>query len=210
MRAGRSCIVANGRGAVLSGRMDLEEELIRYELVPSDSSRNRAMALTFFSPLHKASRQLSIYIQQQNASSSLSPHDAHLLTYLCRYAPTPVGELIRVFGFKQSTFTSILDRLEKPGFIRREMNAEDRRSFLIHITPQGRELADHITKQLVDIEKAISGKVSKQDVQGFQAVMAAIGVITQVHLRGREPSDATDATDTTDTIKATGGRRSPR
>lgn len=141
------------------------------------------MALTFLSPLHKASRQLAVYIEQRNQASGLSTPDGHLLTYLRRFAPVPVGELIRVFGFKQSTFTSMLDRLERPGLIRREMNAQDRRSFLIHITDDGKQLADSITRRLVDIEKEISAKVSQQEVKGFQAVMAAIEEVTQVQLR---------------------------
>jgi DNA-binding MarR family transcriptional regulator len=148
------------------------------------------MALVFLSPLHKASRQLSVHIERRNQACGLSNPDSHLLTYLRRFAPVPVGDLIRVFGFKQSTFTSMLDRLERPGYIRREMNAKDRRSFLIHITKAGSDLADGITRQLVEIEKEISARLSASEVKGFQAVMAAIEAVTQVQLR---PAQATPA-----------------
>lgn len=143
------------------------------------------MALEFLSQLHKASRQLTVHIERGNAEYGLSSAEGHLLTYLHSYAPTPVGELVRVFGFKQSTFTSILDRLEQPGYIRRELNPQDRRSFLIHITDEGRAVAGRITGQLVAIEDAIRSHVSARDVAGFRAVMGAIGDVTRVELRGR-------------------------
>ncbi len=74
------------------------------------------MALDFLSPLHKASRQLSVYLESQTRDLGVSPSEGHVLTYLRRYAPAPIGELVRVFGIKQSTFTSLLDRLERAGW----------------------------------------------------------------------------------------------
>jgi DNA-binding MarR family transcriptional regulator len=142
------------------------------------------MALEFLSPLHKASRQLSVYLEPP-PGQGLTPVEGHLLTYLRSYAPAAVGELVRVFGIKQSTFTSILDRLEQDGFIRREMNPADRRSFLIHITDEGRAHAEATTRVLLELEESIRSRVSPRDVEGFHAVMRAVEEVTQVRLRDR-------------------------
>ena len=146
------------------------------------------MALEFLSPLHKASRQISVYLDAQAGEGGLSSSEGHLLTYLRSYAPASIGELVRVFGIKQSTFTSILDRLEEAGFIRREINRDDRRSFLIHITDEGRERAERSNRLLETFEEEIRRRVSARDVQGFHAVMAAVEEITRVQLRER-PED---------------------
>ena len=143
------------------------------------------MALQFLSPLHKASRQLSVYLEEPAREPALNPGDGHLLTYLNSYAPAPIGELVRVFGIKQSTFTSMLDRLERAGLIRREMNPGDRRSFLIHITDAGRAQAEEANGILQRLEEDIRSRVSPRDVEGFHAVMRAIEEITQVQLRER-------------------------
>lgn len=143
------------------------------------------MALQFLSPLHKASRQLSVYLGSPSGDLALSPTDGHLITYLSKYAPAPVGELVRVFGIKQSTFTSMLDRLEKAGLIRRALNPADRRSFLIHITDEGRSMADEADRVLLALEDDIRARVGARDVEGFHAVMRAIEEITQVKLRER-------------------------
>ena len=99
------------------------------------------MALQFLSPLHKASRQLSVYLETHTRELGVSPSEGHVVTYLRSYAPAPVGELVRVFGMKRSTLTSMLDRLERDGLLRREVNPGDRRSFLVHVTDAGVALA---------------------------------------------------------------------
>lgn len=143
------------------------------------------MALEFLSPLHKASRQLSVYLESRTREVGLSPVEGHVLTYLRSYAPAPIAELVRVFGIKQSTFTSLLDRLEEAGLVRRELNPDDRRSFLIHLSDAGRELADRSNGLLEALEADIRAHVQPRDVEGFHAVMAAVEEITRVRLRER-------------------------
>jgi DNA-binding MarR family transcriptional regulator len=143
------------------------------------------MALEFLSPLHKASRQISMYLEAHTRALGVSPLEGHLLTYLRKYAPVPIGELVRVFGIKQSTFTSLLDRLENGGLVRREINRDDRRSFLIHITENGRALTGRLNRLLETLEDDIRERVKSPDVKGFRAVMGAVDEITRVRLRER-------------------------
>jgi DNA-binding MarR family transcriptional regulator len=143
------------------------------------------MALEFLSPLHKASRQLSVYLEARTRELGVSPLEGHVLTYLRSYAPAPIAELVRVFGIKQSTFTSLLDRLERAGLVRREVNPDDRRSFLIHVSGEGGELADRCNRLLEALEGEIRAQADPRDVQGFHAVMAAVEEVTRVRLRER-------------------------
>src|SRR5262245_61848530 len=143
------------------------------------------MALEFLSPLHKSSRQITAYLESRTRQLGVSPLEGHVLTYLRSYAPASIRDLVRVFGVKQSTFTSLLDRLERSGLVRRTINPEDRRSFLIHITDEGSELAGRLTRHLRTLEDGIRDKVEVRDVKGFQAVMRAVDDITHVRLRQR-------------------------
>lgn len=143
------------------------------------------MALSFLSPLHKASRQISVYLETHTRELGVSPVEGHLLSYLRSYTPAAIGELVRVFGIKQSTLTSMLDRLEKDGFLRREINRDDRRSFLIHISDAGLELAESLNQCLETLEDEIRKRASSRDVKGFHAVMSAVEEVTRVRLRER-------------------------
>ncbi|MBA3317609.1 MAG: MarR family transcriptional regulator [Gemmatimonadales bacterium] len=143
------------------------------------------MALEFLSPLHKASRQISMYLEGSTEALGISPLEGHVLSYLAKYAPAPVGELVRVFGIKQSTLTSLLDRLEKTGLVRRVINPDDRRSFLIHITQVGRRLTQRLNRLLQTLERGIRERVRPADVKGFHAVMGAVDDLTGVRVRDR-------------------------
>ena len=143
------------------------------------------MRLRFLSPLHKAIRQLSVYVEPRVESLGVGS-EGHLLSYLRSYAPCPVGELRRVFGIKRSTLTSMLDRIEEKGFITRTANDDDRRSLLVSITPGGRRVADRLEVVLHELEEEIQGRITARDLQGFDAVMAAIDDLTRVELRPQE------------------------
>ncbi len=143
------------------------------------------MALEFLSPLHKASRQITMYLEANTGELGVSPLEGHILTYLRKYAPAPIGELVRVFGIKRSTFTSLLDRLERAGLVRRQINPDDRRSFLIHISEEGRRLTDRLNRLLQALEADIRARVSAANVKGFQAVMGAVEDVTRVRVRER-------------------------
>ena len=141
------------------------------------------MPLDFLSPLHKASRQLGVHLETRLRPLGISAGDAHLLAYLHLYAPAPVGELVRVFGLKQSTLTSILDRLEGAGLLRREVNGSDRRSLLLHVTDEGHELAERLDGMLTAMEDEIRAHLTAEELAGFRAVMRAVEEVTRVRLR---------------------------
>src|SRR5947209_13727376 len=144
-----------------------------------------AKPLRFLSPLHKATRQVTVWFEEQMKGTGLIPQEGHLLSYLRSYSPCPVGEIVAVFDLRGSTATSVLDRLEKHGFIHRRMNPEDRRSFLVELTDDGRAMAERAQVYVNRFESAVARRVSKQDEKGMRAVMAAIAAATKVKLTRR-------------------------
>lgn len=141
------------------------------------------MALTFLSPLHRATRQVSLHLQEPCAELGLSTGEAHLVSYLRSYGPCPITELSRVFGTKPSTLTSMLDRLSDRGLVRREPHPEDRRSFLVELTPGGRDASVAIQRVVRSLEARIRARVGSKEIAGFQAVMSSIAEVTQIQVR---------------------------
>ena len=76
--------------------------------------------LRLLSPIHKATRQIHLHLEPEFRRLGVSTVEGHLLSYLLGYGPCPITELNRVFGFKRSTATSILDRLETRGLVMRK------------------------------------------------------------------------------------------
>jgi DNA-binding MarR family transcriptional regulator len=81
--------------------------------------------------------------------------------------------------------TSILDRLERRSFVARKLNPDDRRSLLVRLTRQGGALADRVQGVVEAFESQLRQRVTKRDIHGFQAVMAAIDRTTNISLRDR-------------------------
>ena len=139
------------------------------------------MALTFLSPLHRATRQIGLWFESR--LTDFGGVEGHLLSYLVPYGPCTVTELVRVFGVKHSTMTSILDRLEDRGFVERKDNPEDKRSWLVGLTRKGRGAASRVNVLVDEIENAIGSRVTKRDLEGFNRVIEAIGEATGVTVR---------------------------
>ena len=94
-----------------------------------------------------------------------------------------MSELVRVFGVKHSTMTSILDRLEDRGLVERKDNPEDKRSWLVGLTKKGEKTAARVNVLVEEIEREIGRRVSKSDLAGFQRVMEAVAEATKVEVR---------------------------
>ena len=132
------------------------------------------MALKFLSPIHKSTRQIELYLEGRMAELGVSNPEGHLLSYLASYAPCSVGDLRRVFGYKGSTLTSMLDRLERRGLITRSAHPGDRRSFLVELSEGGLKAARGVNQVVRDLEQRILQHLETDDLEGFRRVMSAI------------------------------------
>jgi len=141
------------------------------------------MPLRFLSPIHRATRQLSIHLEGRGSKLGISPEQGHLLTYLLSYGPCPIGEFHRVFGYKRSTLTSMLDRMVERGWIERHLLPTDRRSFNIELTDRGRRLARQVRQDLEALEEEIMQRLEPEALAGFQTVMQAIADVTGITVR---------------------------
>jgi MarR family transcriptional repressor of emrRAB len=136
------------------------------------------MALEFLSPIHKATRQIGECLRPSCDELDLGTAEGHLVSYVAAYGPCSISTLTRVFGTKPSTLTSMLDRLENRGLVHRRLSPEDRRSFQIDMTAEGRRVADRLRVALEALEAAIRAKATLRDREGFRAVMEAIAALT--------------------------------
>ncbi len=73
------------------------------------------------------------------------------------------GEIAAMTGLTTGGVTVMLDRLEKKGYIERTPNPNDRRSTVIHITPQKiNELHAVYESQLITLERILSNYTEEE------------------------------------------------
>ena len=146
------------------------------------------MALQYLSPIHKAVRQITLYLEPQCAALGVSPAEGHLLSYLRSYAPCTIVEILRVFGIRPSTMTSMLERLADRGLLIREPDPEDRRSVRVTLTREGKAVAERINRLIRDLETRIGSHVGTRELAGFRSVMGAVEAVTGVRVRKESSS----------------------
>ena len=141
------------------------------------------MPLRLMPTIHRASRQISLYLETPCRRFGVVPEEGHLLSYLSSYGPCQISEVQRVFGLKNSTLTGVLDRLERKEILRRRPNPRDRRSFLIGLTKKGETIAERLNALASKLESQILRRLGIRDLAGFDSVMQAIADTTGVVVR---------------------------
>lgn len=100
--------------------------------------------------------------------------EAHVLDHLVTAGPCTVGALHGAFAHRRSTLTSVLDRLAARTLVERASSPTDRRTFVVTLTPAGRELAQQVHERLRRIERRARTAVSPRDLEGFDRVLASL------------------------------------
>ena len=118
------------------------------------------------------------------ADLHLNPAEVNVLANLAGRGSPDVGQLSvsqhsvsqlgAATGTRPSTLTSLLDRLEQRGYLVRELDAADRRSFRLALTDSGRQVAAHVAATIADLERETLGGLTAQQLAGFHAVLAAL------------------------------------
>jgi DNA-binding MarR family transcriptional regulator len=138
------------------------------------------------SAIHRANRQAMLFIDELIRDLRVSSSEAHLISFLHLFGPSSVGELVRVFGYRKPTMSSMINKLEQKGYLRRELSASDRRSLLIHLTARGHELAEPCLQRVQGLDAAIREQVTAGDLEGFEKVLLAVSHITGIEVRKRK------------------------
>jgi DNA-binding MarR family transcriptional regulator len=137
------------------------------------------MTLRIVPAIHRATHAVALLLDQA-ADLSVTQAEAHVLSHLGDRGAATIGEIHKAFGHKRSTLTSVLDRLEARQLVTRGVNAEDRRSFVVSLTRQGRSLAAKVSAHLERLEADVRKRVSRTDLEAFHRVAAAVAELAEL------------------------------
>jgi DNA-binding MarR family transcriptional regulator len=124
--------------------------------------------------LQRATHRTLQALSGELAELKLSASEINVLGNLADGRPRSVRELSRDTGTRATTLTGILDRLERRALLSRELDAQDRRSFRIALTDQGREAAGTVHAAIVELERHALAGLSDQELASYRAVVAAL------------------------------------
>jgi DNA-binding MarR family transcriptional regulator len=124
--------------------------------------------------LQRAVHATAVLLEPVLRELGLTLAEANVLAQLAAAGPATIGHLHRAFGHRRSTLTSILDRLEARGHVRRELESGDRRTFRIVPTPSGTRSGRRILRELDALERDATDGLRPSDVAGFWKVLESL------------------------------------
>ena len=108
------------------------------------------------------------------ADLSLSPAEINALANLGEGGTLNIRQLSERTGTRASTLTSLLDRLENRGYLARELDPADRRSFRLPLTEAGQAVAAQVLATIADLEHNALSRLDASQLAGYHAVISAL------------------------------------
>ena len=119
---------------------------------------------------------ITAQIMTLHAEKVLKPYDLtveqlQLLKNIAEDTALSQQQLCEVVQKSAANVTRILDRLERKNCVRRERNPADRRSILLFLTAQGRELIAEVTIVLESFSEQLTRGISQQEQELFSRLL---------------------------------------
>ena len=124
--------------------------------------------------LQRATHQTLTALGTALADLRLTPSETNALANLADGQPRSVRELSADTGTRATTLTGVLDRLERRGYLTRELDPADRRSFRLRLTPDGFAVGRRVAGAVAELERTALARLSDRQIAGFHAVVAAL------------------------------------
>lgn len=120
----------------------------------------------------------------------LSPPHAGILRRLMQSPGISQRELAASLGMHASRLVAVVDEMEALGLLVRETNAEDRRTYSLHVTPKGRETMGEIAAISVQHNEALCAALNEEEREVLIGLLQRIAD-QQGLLRGVHPGYST-------------------
>ena len=119
---------------------------------------------------HRTLQALTVALADLDVTAS----EINTLANLADGRSRNVRELAEDTGTRATTLTGVLDRLERRGYLTRELDPADRRSFRLTLTAPGRAAARKVRAAVTDLEADALAGVSARQLAGYHAVVSAL------------------------------------
>ncbi len=116
-------------------------------------------------------RQVSerIFLRQlKDYGIEINPAQGRIMFALWQADGVPINELVQKTKLEKSTLTSMLDRLEDMGYVRRRRSRKDRRKILIYRTKKDKLMEDKYVEVSQDLTKLFYKGFSEARIDRFE------------------------------------------
>ncbi|MCX7709276.1 MAG: MarR family transcriptional regulator [Clostridia bacterium] len=128
----------------------------------------------YISKIHQISERIFAKKLKQYNIEEINPAQGRILFFLWQHDGISIQEVSRITSLEKSTLTSMLDRLEAAGHIRREPSREDRRKILIRVLNKDSKIKEVYEKVLHEIADLFYQGFKKEETADFENYLKRI------------------------------------
>ena len=120
---------------------------------------------------------LTLLLRREAALPELSQSQLTVLGALARHGPARITTLAADAHVRQPSMTTLVNRLQRAGCVRRVPDADDQRAVRVALTPQGRALVD---RAIAARTATLAGRLDRLRASDRAAIAAAIPALTRL------------------------------
>nr|WP_041613270.1 MarR family transcriptional regulator [Paenibacillus sp. JDR-2] len=124
-----------------------------------------------------------LYQQSVAASLGLYNNDFLSIDILHEKGPVTAGELSKLTGLTTGSVTSLIDRLEKEGFVRRQPDPRDRRKVIIEPVYENKEEVSVTYLQLHAAMVKLASAYTDQELELITQFLSEAGSVLEEQIR---------------------------
>lgn len=106
--------------------------------------------------------------------SGLTPSQMHAIEIVGHEGRLRMRELAEKKGVTTGTITVMVDRLEREGYLLREPNTKDRRSYVIVLTDKGEALFRRHHEFHVGLTEEMAAALSEEEITLFSSILSKV------------------------------------
>jgi len=139
-----------------------------------DTMKQQRQGGFLISKIHQLSQRIFARILKDHKLDEFNPAQGRIMFVLWQKDNIPIHDLVEKTQFSKSTLTSMLDNLEKAGFIKRVPSKDDRREILIALTEKDRLLQDKYIDVSREMGKLYYNKFNDKEINDFENYLKII------------------------------------
>ncbi|RTZ92627.1 MAG: MarR family transcriptional regulator [Deltaproteobacteria bacterium] len=122
----------------------------------------------------KVSRKMAKVTRDAVSPYGLTTTQFFLLTALYEEEDISISALAQKVVLDKATLTGLVDRLERDGFVTRQVSPEDRRSIRVRLTPKAERLRETLTELYHRINRRFLSFLTEEERKTFEQVVSKI------------------------------------
>ncbi|MCS3532116.1 MarR family winged helix-turn-helix transcriptional regulator [Chryseobacterium sp. JUb7] len=145
--------------------------------------QNQSTESKIVASLERISQAFRVLLWQESKEHALSPIQVQVLIFLLNHSDEKrkVSYLADEFNMTKATISETVKSLEQKNLITKEYEPHDTRSYIIHLTQKGKEIADKTSY----FTKEITAPIQKLDEQSKENMLQSLfGIIQQLNTSG--------------------------